>query len=106
MRSPGLRERRKLQTREEIIDAAIDLFERQGYDETTVEDVAAAADVSPRTFFRYFDSKLDVVFAEKDHGDGMFEAMLAERPASEGPLEALHAVMRQALVQELCSEER
>ena len=52
-----LRERRKEQTREEIADAAFGLFERHGVDATTIEDIAEAAGVSARTFFRYFTSK-------------------------------------------------
>jgi AcrR family transcriptional regulator len=57
----GLRERKKLRTRQELIDAATDLCLKQGYDNTTVEQIAAAADVSTRTFSRYFATK-DAVF--------------------------------------------
>ncbi len=97
----GLRERKKAYTRESIIDAAIDLFERNGFDATTVEEIAAAADISPRTFFRYFESKIDVVMAEKgeDHPD--LETLLMARPATEGPVEAMHQVVRTELGQSL-----
>jgi AcrR family transcriptional regulator len=92
----GLRERKKARTHEAIVEAAVDLFERQGYDETTVEEIAAAAEVSPRTFFRYFDTKVEVVFAEKDeHPD--FEELLAARPADESVIEAVHQVLREQL---------
>jgi AcrR family transcriptional regulator len=95
----GLRERKKARTREAIIDAALDLFGRKGFDATTIEDIAAAADVSPRTFFRYFDSKVDLVMAHNEaHGDKVAPLVVA-RPASEGPLEALHQVMRQMLLE-------
>lgn len=95
---PGLRERKKARTREAILDAALDLFDRHGFEATTVEDIAAAADVSPRTFFRYFDSKLDVVMARNvDEGDDL-EASVAARPAHESPVEAVHQVIRDKLV--------
>jgi AcrR family transcriptional regulator len=93
----GLRERKKARTREAIIDAALDLFSRKGFDATTIEDIAAGADVSPRTFFRYFESKVDLVMARNEaHGDKI-GPLIAARPASEGPLEALRQVMQQML---------
>jgi AcrR family transcriptional regulator len=93
----GLRQRKKARTREAIVVAAIELFERQGYDATTVEDIAAAADVSQRTFFRYFESKLDVVMAPKQHSDRSFEELIAARPATESPLEAFRNVVAEEL---------
>jgi AcrR family transcriptional regulator len=61
--TPGLRERKKLRTRATLIQTAAELCERHGYDNTTVEQIAAAADVSPRTFSRYFPTKEAVIFA-------------------------------------------
>lgn len=97
----GLRERKKARTREAIIDAALDLFARKGFEDTTIDDIAAAADVSPRTFFRYFESKVDLVMARNEaHGDKI-GPLIAARPASEGPLEALRQVMQQMLREQL-----
>jgi AcrR family transcriptional regulator len=93
----GLRERKKARTREAIIDAALDLFASKGFEATTIEDIAAAADVSPRTFFRYFESKVDLVMARNEaHGDKIGPLIVA-RPASEGPLEALRQVIQQTM---------
>ncbi|MGW0042740.1 TetR family transcriptional regulator [Rhodococcus sp. NPDC003348] len=58
---PTLRERRRRETRHEISDAALELFEERGYAGTTVDDIAARAGVSQRTFFRYFPTKEDTV---------------------------------------------
>ncbi|WP_035720027.1 TetR/AcrR family transcriptional regulator [Gordonia shandongensis] len=61
---PGLRERQKARTRADIRAAAIDLFTSQGYDATTVAQIADAADVSHTTFFRYFQSKEQVIVSD------------------------------------------
>lgn len=90
----GLRERKKARTREAIVDIALELFERNGFDATTVEDIAAAADVSPRTFFRYFDTKFDVVLARNSAEEKGLDALIAARPPGEGPVEAMHQVVR------------
>ena len=100
----GLRERKKARTREAIITAAIDLFERQGYDETTVEEIAAAADVSPRTFFRYFDSKLDVIFSHEEGREDIYAAF-ATRPAHESVIEATHQVLKQKIAHEFAGDD-
>ncbi len=95
----GLRERKKVRTREAILDAALDLFERQGFDATTIEDIADAAEVSPRTFFRYFDSKVDLVMARHGAKGPGIGARLMARPEGEGILDAMREVMRTELVE-------
>jgi AcrR family transcriptional regulator len=87
--SPGLRERKKLRTRAVLIDAAMDLCLKQGYELTTVEQIAASADVSPRTFSRYFPTK-DAVFLTllEDYSDEVALELEAV-PSGIGPLEAM-----------------
>jgi AcrR family transcriptional regulator len=89
--APGLRELKKQRTRAAIQQAALDLIVQQGYDATTCEQIAAAAEVSPATFFRYFPAKEDVVLTD-DYDPRLAAAVLA-RPARERPLTALrHAL--------------
>jgi AcrR family transcriptional regulator len=76
-----LRERKKQKTRESIQREAMRLFGKQGYDQTTVEQIAAAADISPSTFFNYFPTKEDVVLY--DAYDPVLASLLLERPADE-----------------------
>jgi AcrR family transcriptional regulator len=93
----GLRERKKRQTREAIAAAALDLFVRQGYAATTIAQIAAAADVSPRTVFGYFASKEELVFPEEAEWYARLEARINGRPAEETAPEALRAWIEEAL---------
>jgi AcrR family transcriptional regulator len=87
----GLRERKKEQTRRAIEDAAFRLFEERGFQATTVADIAEAADVAPRTFFAYFPSKEDVLFADFDATFDDLTSRLRGRPEGESTFEALRA---------------
>lgn len=92
---PGLRERKKARTRAAIREHALRLFRGQGYDATTVEQIAAAAEVSPSTFFRYYPTKEDVILRD-DFDDRMFEAF-ERQPPSLTPIAALRAAIREAI---------
>jgi AcrR family transcriptional regulator len=85
----GLRERKKQRTREQIIEAAMGLFAERGYHATTIADIAAAADVAPRTFFSYFPSKEAVVFHNVDRDLDALAAMLRDRLPGETAFDAL-----------------
>ena len=87
----GLRERKKAKTHQAIQEAALRLFRAQGYESTTVEQIAAAAEVSPSTYFRYFPTKEDVVI--HDALDPLLFASFAEQPAELSPIQALRASM-------------
>lgn len=84
-----LRERKKLRTRQALIDAALDLFERQGFAATTVEEIVAAVGVSRRTFSRYFAAKEDVVVSFEEERYEEVVVALAERPTGEPAMLAL-----------------
>ncbi|UUS31786.1 MULTISPECIES: TetR family transcriptional regulator [Streptomyces] len=87
---PGLRERKKRQTYRTLSDTAIALFLERGFDRVSVAEVAAAAEVSKPTLFRYFPTKEDlVVHRFADHRDEAAR-VVAGRPAGVGPLTALH----------------
>jgi AcrR family transcriptional regulator len=87
----GLRERKKARTKAAIQQHAMRLFAEQGYQATTVEQIAAAAEVSPSTFFRYFPTKEDVVLYDA-LDPVMLEAFRAQ-PAELSPIKALRAAM-------------
>ncbi|MES0836846.1 TetR family transcriptional regulator [Nocardiopsis tropica] len=99
----GLRERRRRATLAEIENAALDLFERQGFENTTVEHIAAAAGVSTSTFFRYFPAKEDAALGTNQ----AFEAALASRlegcASTSEPLREVERVVVEVL-QELEAE--
>ncbi len=94
---PDWRTRKKTETRLAIQRHALALFVEKGYDNTTVDEIAAAAGVSHMTFFRYFPRKESVV--EYDDYDPMLADLIVNRPAGEAPLEALHAAVRTGLQQ-------
>jgi AcrR family transcriptional regulator len=85
----GLRERKKQRTREQIIEAAMGLFEERGYQATTIADIASAADVAPRTFFSYFPSKEAVVFHNVDRDLDGLASTLRDRLPGETAFDAL-----------------
>ncbi len=88
---PGLRERKKQKTRAAIQREAVRLFQENGYEETTIEQIAAAVEISPSTFFNYFPSKEDVVLY--DAYDPMIVTLLATRPSEEPLSQAVRAVL-------------
>jgi AcrR family transcriptional regulator len=85
----GLRERKKQRTRATLIDAAVELCERQGFERTTVDQIAAVADVSPRTFSRYFTTKDAIALALIDDAVDLAAVELARQPADLNHFEAL-----------------
>jgi AcrR family transcriptional regulator len=94
-RSYDLRERKRTRTRLAIQADAIRLFAEKGYENTTVEDIAYAAAISPRTFFRYFPTKEDVVLW--DEYDPVVEDLVATRPPDESAALTVRAVIVESL---------
>lgn len=93
----SLRERKKMQTRTDIFDAAITLFRAQGYEETTVEQIVAAANYSKATFFRYFASKEDVLFGDADQRLEDLRSTLATLHGTAQPWRAI----REAIIEQV-----
>ncbi|WP_330217262.1 acyl-CoA-like ligand-binding transcription factor [Paenibacillus durus] len=89
----GLRERKKIKTRAAIQQNAIRLFREQGYQATTVEQIAEAAEISPSTFFRYFATK-EAVVLEDDYDPFLIEAY-RKQPPELSPIQALRNAVRE-----------
>ena len=94
---PDWRQRKKTATRDRIRASALRLFGEQGYDATTVEQIAAAAGVSHMTFFRYFPTKEDVVLS--DSYDPVIAALIAQTPATWPLIQRIRTVLVQGLRQ-------
>ncbi|GAX58249.1 TetR/AcrR family transcriptional regulator [Streptomyces olivochromogenes] len=87
--APSLRERKRERTRQALVDAAAEMFERKGYDETTVAEIAAAAEIGTRTFFGYFASKEDILFPDSDARARTTIEAIVNRDPAEGPVDVL-----------------
>ncbi|HEY1821040.1 MAG TPA: TetR family transcriptional regulator [Trebonia sp.] len=94
---PDWRQRKKTATRDRIHAAALQLFREQGFDATTVEQIAAAAGVSHMTFFRYFPAKEDVALS--DSYDPLVAALLQETPAAWPVVQRIRVALLQGLRQ-------
>jgi AcrR family transcriptional regulator len=93
----GLAARKKERTRRQLAEAAAELFYERGYAATTVDDIVAAVDVSPRTFFRYFPTKEDLVVALGTTSLDLFINALRARPADESLQVAVRAAIEESL---------
>lgn len=82
------RERKKKAVKESLEAAALQLFDKNGFTETTVDEIADEADVSRSTFFRYFGSKEAVLFGSVDENGEVLSQLILERPAAESPMVA------------------
>jgi AcrR family transcriptional regulator len=92
-----LRERKKVETRRRLMASALQLFAERGFEDTTVEEITAAADVAPRTFFRYFPSKVDVLFGDHEELVALLGATLASRAPAEPVIRAVRRTSLRAL---------
>lgn len=92
--APSLRDRKRARTRQALIDAATELFARDGYEETTIADITAAADVGARTFFNYFASKEELLFPESDGRVQAAIAAIAARGPEDRPADVLLRALR------------
>jgi AcrR family transcriptional regulator len=90
----SLRDRKRARTREAVVEAATTLFERNGYEATTVADIAAAAEIGTRTFFSYFPTKEEVLFPESDARVRAAVSAIENRRAGERPVDVLLRALR------------
>jgi AcrR family transcriptional regulator len=94
---PGLRERKKQRTRQTIVDVATRLFAAQGYQQTTLAQIAEEADVATSTFFNYFPTKVDIVFCFLDAAIDSAQRRITERPDGEPAVQAIAAWLTEEL---------
>ncbi|MFG1869594.1 TetR/AcrR family transcriptional regulator [Micromonospora arborensis] len=94
MAESSLRERKRERTRQAIVDAAVDLFERHGYEGTKIADIAEAAEIGTRTFFSYFASKEELLFPESDARVAAAVAAIAARKPGDSPADLLVRALR------------
>jgi AcrR family transcriptional regulator len=102
----SLRDRRKRRTAQAIVDAALRLFEAQGFNHTTVEQIAQAADISRRTFFRYFGDKEELFFVEDERLLDVITGTLDGAPPDEPVLELARRATRALAAASVAEPER
>jgi AcrR family transcriptional regulator len=90
----SLRDRKRARTRQALVEAAADLFERHGYERTTIADIAAAAEIGTRTFFSYFPTKEDLLFPETEARLRAAKDAIDGRKPADGPVEVLLTALR------------
>lgn len=95
----GLRERKKLRTRQAILETAHALFAERGYDNVTVAEIADAVNIAPKTVFVYFPSKEDLVFCDEDQMRQRILGRLRDRRPDETPLEAMGSLIRELMAE-------
>lgn len=93
----GLREAKKDRTKIQLLEAALTLISRQGFEQTTINQIADEVQVSPRTLLRYFPTKEDVVVSWVENGMGVFRETLVQRAPAEPPFDTLLASARAML---------
>jgi AcrR family transcriptional regulator len=104
--SESLRDRRKRRTAEAVVAAALELFAERGFERTTIDQIAAAADISRRTFFRYFADKEELFFAEDERLLEVVEATLDAAPPGEPVLELARRATRALAARSTADPER
>jgi AcrR family transcriptional regulator len=102
----GLRELKARRTRESIIDVALSLFESQGYDDTTMEEIAGAAEVGTSTLYRYFPTKDQILLDGMMEGDGRIASYFEARPGSEDVATALGGALNDYFLDAESQEQR
>src|SRR5258707_5113644 len=90
----SLRDWKRRRTRQAIVGAAVELIERDGYDHTTIADIAAAADIGTRTFFGYFATKEELLFPDTDGRVAAAVAAIAHRQPDDRPVDVLLRALR------------